>query len=113
VTVRRGDRVQAGQQVGECGNSGNTSEPHLHIHLMDDWEDGLPLYFYGYRSGGTLVERGMPKGGIEVVGDDFRLAGETIQHVGLPDVTQHQSRSAVVFHNGRGMSVASFRMTFR
>ncbi|MDY7091012.1 MAG: M23 family metallopeptidase [Actinomycetota bacterium] len=33
--VRAGDRVTAGQQLGEVGNTGNTSEPHLHVQLMD------------------------------------------------------------------------------
>lgn len=35
VKVRVGDRVAAGEQVGEVGNSGNSSEPHLHFQLMD------------------------------------------------------------------------------
>ena len=35
VTVAVGDRVEADHPVGEVGNSGNTSEPHLHFHLMD------------------------------------------------------------------------------
>lgn len=30
-----GDRVTRGRQVAELGNSGNTSEAHLHFHLMD------------------------------------------------------------------------------
>lgn len=33
--VRRGDEVEAGQQLAEVGNTGNTSEPHLHVQLMD------------------------------------------------------------------------------
>ncbi|MEV0895267.1 M23 family metallopeptidase [Actinoplanes sp. NPDC049802] len=33
--VRAGDRVTAGQQLAEVGNTGNTSEPHLHVQLMD------------------------------------------------------------------------------
>lgn len=36
ATVRAGDRVEAGQLIGAVGNSGNTSEPHLHFQLMDD-----------------------------------------------------------------------------
>ena len=36
LQVKVGDRVQAGQPIGEVGNSGNTSEPHLHVQLMDD-----------------------------------------------------------------------------
>jgi hypothetical protein len=35
LRVAKGDRVQAGDPIGEVGNSGNSSEPHLHFHLMD------------------------------------------------------------------------------
>ncbi|WP_265520711.1 M23 family metallopeptidase [Oerskovia flava] len=33
--VAVGDAVRAGDVLGEVGNSGNTSEPHLHVQLMD------------------------------------------------------------------------------
>jgi hypothetical protein len=32
VAVRAGDHVRAGQPIGRVGNSGNTTEPHLHVH---------------------------------------------------------------------------------
>ncbi|WP_181255932.1 M23 family metallopeptidase [Nesterenkonia sandarakina] len=35
LLVEVGQRVSAGKQLGEIGNSGNSSEPHLHVHLMD------------------------------------------------------------------------------
>jgi hypothetical protein len=35
VRVAVGDHVTAGQQVAECGNTGNSSEPHLHCHRQD------------------------------------------------------------------------------
>ncbi|MBR7744608.1 M23 family metallopeptidase [Phycicoccus sp. BSK3Z-2] len=35
ATVRPGDTVPSGARLGEVGNSGNTSEPHLHVQLMD------------------------------------------------------------------------------
>jgi hypothetical protein len=35
IEVSVGDKVQKGQVVGTCGNSGNSSEPHLHFHLQD------------------------------------------------------------------------------
>ncbi len=35
VAVRAGAWVMAGQPIGLCGNSGNSSEPHLHYHLQD------------------------------------------------------------------------------
>ena len=34
VTVKPGDRVHAGQVIAKLGNSGNTSEAHLHFGLM-------------------------------------------------------------------------------
>ncbi|HZR84197.1 MAG TPA: M23 family metallopeptidase [Candidatus Binatia bacterium] len=49
VAVRVGDRVQAGQQIGLLGNSGNTSAPHLHFHVMTGpsplGSDGIPYVF--------------------------------------------------------------------
>jgi hypothetical protein len=34
IAVRAGQQVRAGDLVGLCGNSGNTSIPHLHIHAQ-------------------------------------------------------------------------------
>jgi murein DD-endopeptidase MepM/ murein hydrolase activator NlpD len=34
VPLQVGTVVRAGQQIGRIGNSGNTSEPHLHIHAV-------------------------------------------------------------------------------
>jgi hypothetical protein len=35
VAVKAGDHVKRGQVLGKCGNSGNSSEPHLHYHLQN------------------------------------------------------------------------------
>lgn len=49
VRVAVGERVRAGEVLGECGNSGNSTEPHVHVQVSDctDWEraTGLPLAF--------------------------------------------------------------------
>ncbi|GIM90984.1 M23 family metallopeptidase [Paractinoplanes toevensis] len=49
VTVRAGDHVAAGQPIANCGNSGNSAEPHLHFQLMDrpspTFAAGLPFRF--------------------------------------------------------------------
>jgi Peptidase family M23 len=63
LKVRRGDWVRAGDQLGECGNSGNTSEPHLHFHLMDRHRPviaaGLPFSFDHYEADGEM-QSGVP-----------------------------------------------------
>lgn len=33
--VRAGDSVKLGQKLGECGNSGNSAQPHIHYHLQN------------------------------------------------------------------------------
>jgi murein DD-endopeptidase MepM/ murein hydrolase activator NlpD len=35
VKVKPGDAINAGQIIGELGNSGFSSGPHLHLHFMD------------------------------------------------------------------------------
>ncbi|MFI2210580.1 M23 family metallopeptidase [Streptomyces sp. NPDC020141] len=51
LAVRAGDRVRAGQLLARCGNSGNSTEPHLHFQLMDgpdpDTARGLPFSWRG------------------------------------------------------------------
>jgi hypothetical protein len=51
VRVRRGDAVSAGEMLGRVGNSGNSSEPHLHFHVQHKPRlsrgVGLPVRFRG------------------------------------------------------------------
>ena len=56
--VKVGDRVCRGQVLGFVGNSGNTSSPHLHFHVMS--------------SPSTLGSNGLP-----YLIDDFELLGKT------------------------------------
>ncbi|MCO1654554.1 M23 family metallopeptidase [Pseudonocardia humida] len=70
VRVREGEAVAVGQELGECGNSGNSTQPHVHVQVMDAADarvaQGLPMAFRGYRgwsrSGGPpdAVEVGIP-----------------------------------------------------
>lgn len=34
LSVRPGDKVQTGQRIGQVGNSGLSTEPHLHLHAQ-------------------------------------------------------------------------------
>ena len=67
VRVQVGDRVTVGGLLGNVGNSGNSSEPHVHLHLQDTprpyFGEGIPFHFHRYDHSGRAVERGMPEGG--------------------------------------------------
>lgn len=74
VQASPGDRVSAGDQIGRCGNSGNSTQPHLHIQAMDSPDPyaakGVPLRFdefqqYRPRQGAswTLREQACPEQG--------------------------------------------------
>jgi hypothetical protein len=64
LRVRPGDRVAAGEVVARCGNSGNSSEPHLHIQCMDHpnplLADGVPFFFADVDVDGGLPSRAHP-----------------------------------------------------
>jgi hypothetical protein len=48
VGVRVGEQVSAGDRLGQVGNSGNTTEPHLHIHAVQPATGvGIPMMFDG------------------------------------------------------------------
>jgi len=36
LTVQPGQRVRMSDVVGRCGNSGNSTEPHVHVQAVDD-----------------------------------------------------------------------------
>lgn len=76
IQVRPGDAVSTGDVMGRCGNSGNSTQPHLHIQVMDDADPfaarGVPMAFRRYRAwprrstASTVVGHGIP-GEAEVV----------------------------------------------
>ncbi|WP_430592489.1 M23 family metallopeptidase [Humidisolicoccus flavus] len=74
VTVRVGDRVSTGQQIARCGNSGNSSEPHMHAQLMDrksPWiAQGIAMAFAGISIEGSAESNaGLP------ANDEHMVAG--------------------------------------
>jgi murein DD-endopeptidase len=61
LTVKRGDRVRRGQTLALVGNTGNSSEPHLHFHIADRPRpmdaEGIPYAFaaFGLEAAPELV----------------------------------------------------------
>lgn len=49
VKVTEGQKIEQGQLLGLCGNSGNSSEPHLHFHIQNvenmNVATGVKCYF--------------------------------------------------------------------
>jgi len=49
IKVKKGDTVKQGQVIAKCGNSGNSSEPHIHFQLQTGksfyMSAGLPIVF--------------------------------------------------------------------
>jgi hypothetical protein len=93
VAVKTGDAVSEGQLLGRCGNSGNTSEPHIHIHhqrqdplsingdlnLGVNLVEGLPLYFRDHN--GAPI----PAGGFRMEGERIVLTGDVVRHAASID----------------------------
>ena len=67
VAFHVGEHVKAGALLGRSGNSGNSSEPHLHYHLQNGPHfgsgEGLPAAFRDYCADGKPVASGEPKRG--------------------------------------------------
>lgn len=51
VQVTRGRKVLPGDALGRCGNSGNSTEPHVHVQAIDNLDimraNAVPLTFKG------------------------------------------------------------------
>jgi murein DD-endopeptidase MepM/ murein hydrolase activator NlpD len=67
--------VAEGEQIAACGNSGNSTQPHLHLQVMDSADlavaRGVPMSFRRFRSwidraSSQVVERGVPDEGAVV-----------------------------------------------
>jgi murein DD-endopeptidase MepM/ murein hydrolase activator NlpD len=96
IAVASGDRVRAGQVIGRVGNSGNSSEPHVHLHLQDTpapyLGEGIPFYFHGYLVNGVEIDRGMPYGGRQRRSRRWPgvFTGQSVEHIG--DIGEHGGR---------------------
>jgi len=64
IVVKEGQEVKQGDLLGQCGNSGNSTEPHLHLSLQnildDDMATGAKLYFDKILVNGEIKEDYLP-----------------------------------------------------
>lgn len=64
IVVKKNDEVKQGQLLGQCGNSGNTTEPHLHLSLQNveemDLATGARLFFDRILVNGEIREDYLP-----------------------------------------------------
>jgi len=58
IVVKQGQKVKQGDLLGLCGNSGNSSEPHLHFHIQNvedmNLATGVKCYFDKIRVNGQF-----------------------------------------------------------
>lgn len=64
IRVKPGEWVEAGTQLGLCGNSGYSPQPHLHVQAQ--WSDQvgaptIPFCFAAYRDDDELFAYGLPE----------------------------------------------------
>ncbi|MFO0703631.1 MAG: M23 family metallopeptidase [Patescibacteria group bacterium] len=65
ITVNVGQEIKRGDLIGKCGNSGNSSQPHIHFHLQDSPEiyKGNPILpiFSKIKVNGIILENAQAK----------------------------------------------------
>jgi murein DD-endopeptidase MepM/ murein hydrolase activator NlpD len=69
LLVAKGDHVKRGQVLALVGNTGNTSAPHMHFHLMDGvsvlGSNGLPYVIDQFEVAGQLSNKRFQATGID------------------------------------------------
>jgi len=70
IVVKQGQKIKQGELLGLCGNSGNSSEAHLHFHIQNiedmNHATGAKSYFSDILVNGELKKEYSPIKGQKV-----------------------------------------------
>jgi len=88
IRVKAGDIVKRGQHIADCGNSGNTSEPHLHFHVQDGrslfTSAGLPIQFTditAHPAPGYAAFDARPIPPVSALNKEFIMRGQNVSNI--------------------------------
>lgn len=84
IKVRDGERLTRGQVIAKLGNSGNTSAPHLHFHVMDAASplaaNGLPYVIDAFEQSGVAESKDDLDSELRTATRPIRVRAQAGQH---------------------------------
>jgi hypothetical protein len=88
VSVSPGEHVKRGQVLAKLGNTGNTSAPHLHFHLMDGpstlGSNGIPYVIDTFEYAGEVSAAKFASGNLDGTWNDGLLRTPSVRHRQFP-----------------------------
>lgn len=87
ICVKKGDLVTMGQAIARCGNSGNSSEPHLHFQLQDGTSffcsAGLPITFENISVGPAVNYSNLDIRPIPSISEEYIARGQSVENTSV------------------------------
>ena len=80
IRVQQGQWIEIGTQLGLCGNSGYSPQPHIHVQVQATAQIGaetLPFSFHGYLENNRFIANDLPKATIEQLHSNRDLEFQT------------------------------------
>ena len=88
LSVSAGEHVKRGQVLAKLGNTGNTSAPHLHFHLMDGTStlgsNGIPYVIDTFEYAGEVSAAKFDSGNLEGSWNDALMRPPGVRHGQFP-----------------------------